>query len=246
MTQVSDYYGITFQNKHSWRDFGLRVIGKKITFPAKNKVTIQPPYSNQLIDLSAFYNEQTFNDRTFQVTFLIIDRQRVSKEVLYTAWAKIVNWLMTPTGRQPLIDDVMSEHYYLGEVVDAPTWEEFRVHGKFTVTWACYPFRISRLAEGNDIWDTFNFDFDVAQQVGYDVDGSRNIVLLNNGATPIQPTIVADAAMTITSDDLVTQIQPGTTEPDRLLQPLTLAVGVNSLAVSGTGHIEFQWHKEVI
>lgn len=246
MTQVSDDYGITFQNQHSWQDFGLRVIGKKITFPSKNKVTIQPPYSNQLIDLSMFYNEQTFSDRTFQVTFLIIDRKRISKDILYVTWTKIINWLMTTAGRQPLIDDVMPEYYYLGEVVDAPTWEEFRVHGKFTVTWACYPFRIHRLLEGNDVWDTFNFELDVAQQVKYDVDGSRNIVLLNNGATPIQPTIVTSAPLTLSTNGTVIQLKAGITEPDARLQPLTLQVGVNSITVNGKGRIEFQWHKEVI
>lgn len=246
LTQVSDYYGITFQNRHSWQDFKLRVIGKKVTFPAKSKVTIRPPYSNQLIDLSTFYNEQMFTDRTFEVTFLVLDRDNISKDALYIQWTKIVNWLMSPIGRQALFDDVMPEYYYLGEVVDAPTWDEFQIHGKFTVTWACYPFRIHRLLEGNDVWDTFNFDLDVAQPVKYDVDGSRNIVLLNNGATPIQPTIVTNAPLTLSTNGIVIQVKAGTTGPDELLLPLTLQVGVNSITINGKGHIEFQWHKEVI
>lgn len=246
MSHFSSQHSFTFAGKNSWTDFGLYLIDKKLTMPSKNKVGIPPPYTSQLIDLSMFYNEQAYHDRTVQVTFLALKRDSVSKDDAYLAWTKIINWLMPPIGRQPLIDDVMSEFYYLGEVVDAPTWEDYLFNGKFTVTWTCYPFRIHRLQEGNDIWDTFNFDLDVAQQVKYDIDGSRNIVLLNNGAAPIQPTVIADASMTISVNGVVIEVGMGTTEPDNLLQPLTLQVGVNSITINGKGHIEFQWNKEVI
>lgn len=246
MSHFSNQHSCTFAGKNSWTDFGLYLIDKKITMPSKNKVAIPPPYTSRLIDLSMFYNEQAYHDRTVQMTFLALQRDSVSKETAYLAWTKIVNWLMPPIGRQPLIDDVMSEYYYLGEVVDAPTWEDYLFNGKFTVTWTCYPFRIHRLPEGNDIWDTFNFELDVAQSVKYDIDGSLGITLLNNGATPIQPTLVTNTPMKLSINGVTVQVNAGVTAPGELLQPLTLQVGINSITIAGKGSIEFQWHKEVI
>lgn len=246
MSHFSKQHSCTFAGKNSWTDFGLYLIDKKITFPSKNKVTILPVYSNDLIDLSMLYDEQVYSDRTIQMTFLALQRDTVSKAATYLAWTKIINWLMPPAGRQVLVDDTMPDYYYLGEVIEAPTWDDFLFNGKFTVTWTCYPFRIHRLFEGNDVWDTFNFELDVSQTVQYDIVGSRKVTLLNTGSAPIQPSIIADSPMMVSMSRIGIQVSAGQTDSDNLLQPLTLQVGVNLLTITGQGHIEFRWHKEVI
>lgn len=243
----SSNYGITYNGKHSARDFGLKVIDKQIGFSAKTKTIIRPPHSNSVIDLSAMNGENIFGDRPFSVTFLLVNWQEQSKEQLYMIWTRVVNWLMDSSGRSPLVDDIMSGYYYLGEPEEAPDFDEFRIHGKLTVKWNCDPFRIAVAAEGNDIWNSFAFDLDVAQVVERDVSGTVTMTLINVGASMVQPDVICDAEMNIAING--EDAQPfaiGTTKPVNMAYPLVLKRGVNTLQITGTGHVQFDWHKEVI
>ena len=67
--------------------------------------------------------------------------------------------------------------------------EEFVNTESIEVTFDCHPFRKSDLEEGHDIWDEFNFETDVAQDVSFDVIGSKEITIINAGSTAITPII---------------------------------------------------------
>lgn len=247
MPEFNNGYGIQFLGKHSWRDYGLRLLTKEVTMPEKVPVIVKLPYSNSIVDLSALYNHQVFNDRTFTTTFLLTAWESHTKEQLYEKWTEIVNWVMGTPGRQPLIDDIMSDYHYLGEVVTAPSWDEMRLYGKLTVEWTCYPFRIHAALEGDDIWDDFNFDTDVAQETGFDVTDTMKVTLLNTGTQPAQPTIIAGAAFTVAvAGGQTYKLEKGTITAANAAYPFTLPVGTSELTITGSGHIEFQWHKEVI
>ena len=45
-------HGILKGNKHSYYDFGLIMIDRKIEIPTKNKIKIQVPFMNGSYDLS--------------------------------------------------------------------------------------------------------------------------------------------------------------------------------------------------
>jgi hypothetical protein len=247
LPEFSSKYGVQFCGKHTGRDFGLKVTDKKITMPEKDPVTIKAPYRNGVIDLSNLYGHQVFKDRQVQMTFLLTAWETHTKEQLYREWTAIVNWCEREPGRQPLVDDIMSDYYYMGQVTTAPDWDEFRLHGKLTIVWTCDPFRIYRPLEGSDIWDEFDFEFGVAQETSFTVAGTKKVTLLNTGMQPEQPTIVASVDFTVAvSDGKTYQIKAGTITPQNAAQPFTLPKGVVSLTITGTGKIEFQWHKEVI
>lgn len=239
-------YGITYNGLHSYRDFGLKVTDKEVGFPEKDKVVIQPPYKNNIIDLSALYGENIFKDRKFTITFLIIDRKTSDKQVLYQKWTDVVNWLMGTEGRSALIDDIMPDYYYMAEPQTAPSWKEFRAFGRFTVEFNCYPFRISIMPEGWDLWPFFRFSTDVMQESSYDIKGTKKFVLYNAGREISQPVITLNQLMTITANGHTEKYKVGTINPDTVAYPLVLKPGINEITVTGTGHIDFDWRKELI
>lgn len=247
MPEFSSKYGVQFCGKHTGRDFGLKVTDKKITFPEKDPVTIKPPYSNSVIDLSNLYGHQIFKDREVQMTFLLTAWETHTKEQLYREWTAIVNWCEGVPGRQPLVDDIMSDYYYLGQVTTAPSWDELRLYGKLTVVWTCYPFRIHKVAEGAQTWNNFSLPDDVFQENHFDVDGTATAILLNVSDQPMQPVVVASAPfnVTVTNDETYT-FAAGTTDNRNVAYPFTLLPGVSELTITGTGSIEFQWQKEMI
>ncbi|WP_436632890.1 phage tail domain-containing protein [Latilactobacillus sakei] len=235
-------YGIEFNGLRS-DSLGLTVINpKEIGFPSKNKIIQDLPFSNTILDLSEMYGGQSYGERKLKFTFLIIESDRFDKDALYTQWTKTVNWLMGANHKVKLKDDVMSEYYYLGEVQEAPSWDEYVRHGKFTVEFICYPFRIHELAEGSDIWDTFNFELDIAQITEYTVVGSRTVTLYNVGQNQVNPQIVATAPFEITTNGQNYTTPAGTIEsPDFVLNQ-----GETSMTIKGNGKISFNWHKELI
>lgn len=215
---------------------------KTVGMPEKNKITQTIPFSNTVLDISDLYGGQTYKERTIKITFIVRDGVDQSKERLYSLWTQAVNWLMAPGQKVKLKDDIMHNYYYLGEVQKEPSWDEMRAYGKLSVEFTCYPFRIDELEEGNDIWDDFDFELDIAQDTDFDITGSRSITLFNMGATTISPEIVATAPFTIEMGGQKYALAAGTySSPDFMLP-----TGEVTLTVTGTGKLSFRWHKELI
>lgn len=242
MTIKSKYpYGIEF-NGHRSNDFGLDVQDKTVGMPAKNKITQAIPFSNTVLDISDLYGGQTYKERTMKITFIVRDGEDQSKERLYSLWTQVVNWLMEPAQKVKLKDDIMHNYYYLGEVQKEPSWDEMRAYGKLSVEFTCYPFRIDELTEGNDNWDEFNFETDIAQNTEFDIVGRRTITLFNIGATSISPELVASAPFTIEVGGQRFTLNAGTSSSPDFMLP----TGEITITVIGTGKLSLNWHKELI
>lgn len=235
-------YGVFFNGHHS-TEFGIdALVGKEVGFPNKKKILAEVPFSNQIYDFSNVYGSQNFEERSYKQVFNVLNYREKSQETMYRMWTRVVNWLMSAPTKQPLYDDVMKRYYYLAEVVEKPSLEEFLARGELTVTWTCYPFRIYELAEGNDIWDDFDFELDIAQHTKFDINGVKEIVLYNIGLNINKPAIKARSQMTITQNGTQFIIPTGTSSSSRF----RLLVGENRFTVTGNGTIEFVWHKELI
>jgi len=235
LTVNSNDYGIEFNGQRS-TEFGLEVIyPKEIGLPAKTKILQTLPYSNTVLDLSELYGGQPYGERTIKLAFNVYQFGRVNKDRLYITFTKVVNWLMAPNHKVKLKDDVMSDYYYLGEVRSAPTFAEVLRYGTLTVEFTCSPFRIHELAEGADVWDEFNFELDVAQEVNYQVNGNRTITLINSGQ-PATCTVNVTSNLSLSNFGV---LSAGT-------NAITLPAGETVLAITGNGQITFNWHKEVI
>lgn len=232
--------GIRFKNKHSYKDFNITLApGKEIGTPNKNKIKVAIPFSNTEYDFSELYGDQTYSPRSLTYSFNIFD---TTKTRMNNKKTEIINWLMNSNGKQKLYDDAYPGYYFLAEVEGNVSFEEDRSTGILTVTFTAYPFMIAERQEGHDIWDEFNFDLDVAQDVEFAINNTLDVVLLNVGTPSVIPEIQASAQMEIVKDGITYIIPSGTTKSSDFI----LKLGENDLTINGDGTIKFTFYKELI
>nr|DAE10367.1 MAG TPA: distal tail protein [Siphoviridae sp. ctwrX9] len=236
-------YGFEFNGKHTYRDFGITVSEKDIGFPDKNKIKVQVPFSNTEYDFSEIYGEQTYTERTLSFTLNVLEKHKnIDTEKVNILETQLSNWLMDSGGKQRLYDDSLPGYYYLAEVEGGMNFDELQNHGTLTVEFTAYPFIIGDLREGNDIWDTFNFELDVAQITDFTVNGSLDVMLYNVGTPNLSPIINVSAPMTINIDGKTFNIPAGKSQSTNFV----LRPGENNLTITGNGTIEFLFYKELI
>lgn len=235
--------GIEFNGKHSYRDFGVTMApGKVIGIPNKNKVKVTVPFSNAEYDFSSLYGgEQTYQPRPLVYPFNIY-RKTIGKVPMNTMKTKFINWLMRNNGKQKLYDDAYPGYYFLAEIEGNSSFDEDYDTGILTVEFNAYPFMISELKEGHDIWDDFNFELDMAQPVNFVVNGSLEALLYNVGIPSLQPIITTSSSMEIIKDNIKYNIPSGISKSE----DFTLDQGENDLIITGNGSISFEFHKELI
>lgn len=234
--------GINFNGKHSYKDMGLTIASRSIGNPSKIKRKERVPFSNQVYDYSDIYVGQEYEERPLTYTLNVIDNQNHSKEHFSMMKIAILNWLMGPNTKVKLTDDAIPGFYFLAEVENGPALEEREFYGTLTVDFIAYPFKISELEEGHDIWDEFNFLLDYAQNTEFDVEESINITLYNPGIEPTKPKIQTTNEMQIIKDGTIFNIPAGESSSyDLILMP-----GKNELKIKGNGSISFRFRKELI
>jgi phage-related protein len=220
----------------------LLVDSRDIGMPSKNKITASVPFSNETYDFSEIYGDQTYSDRKNKYVIHILDIDNLDPVTMHQLKTEVINWLMNSHGRQPLYDDVLPDYHFMAEVADAATLADSFETGELTVTFVCDPLMVANKAEGDDVWDTFNFMSDVAQYVSFTVHGTLQTTLINSSVTSAYPTITvtADAQLTVQIGNVSYQITAGTTTE------VQIPVGANTVTITGDGTIGFDWHREVI
>lgn len=235
--------GITFLGKHSYTDFGLSLApGKSIGMPEKEKITVKVPFSNTEYDFSLIYGSQPYTTRELSYPFNVYVPGHLTKVAMNSKKTQVMNWLMNSYGKQKLYDDAFPGHYFLAEVEDGASFDENYSDGILTVTFKAYPFMISENPEGNVEWDSFNFDYDVMQDVEFDIDGERGVTLINAGTPDVFPTIESSGEMEISLNGKTYMVSAGTTEK----ADIPLVSGENALTITGNGTIKFTFYKEMI
>lgn len=140
------------------------LLSRSAPTPGEKAVVESIPFMNGVHDFSMMLGERVFDNRPITYTFTMSEREYRRRKVIQT---KLENALMG-SGVQQLQDTHDPDYYYLGKCVSVDT-EDDHVYGRLNITveFDCYPFKISKLPEGNDVWDTFNFELDVAQPVSF-------------------------------------------------------------------------------
>ncbi|MDT2191071.1 hypothetical protein [Paenibacillus larvae] len=116
-------------------------------------------------------------------------------------------------------------------------------HGmEVKLTFDTYPFKIAEMEEGNDLWDPFNFELDVAQTTSFDVNGSVKAILYNPGANNLNPKIKTSAPMKIMKDGITYDVPEGESSSSDFI----LTIGENGLTIEGKGTVSFHFYKELV
>ena len=230
--------GLVF-NGFDTREYDMHLIERSAPTPAEKEIIESVPFAHGVYDFSNILGERIFDNRPISYTFQIYehdyDRRKHEQTVLEN---KLLGTHITT-----LEDSYDEDYYYLGKCVSINTTDD-HVYNRLIVVveFNCYPFKISKLPEGHDIWDEFNFELDVAQVVKHEVSGTKEITLYNVGAPSVVPTIIASSEFTIEKGTVSVTVPSGTSKSELI----RLQTGENKLKVTGNGTIEFNFHKELI
>jgi len=229
-------YGITFNGKHSYNDFGCYIESKTIQFPAKKKVKIDVPGINGSYDFSTVNSngEITYGTREITIKFGF---KAMNRQLLYVKYSKILAWLID-VGKSTLIFDDIKDYYFVAEVEASSSFEDFRRIGKMEIKFVADPFKTSIDYQGLFIWNTFNFYEDIVQDVDFNVVGTKTVSIYNAGRL-ITPTINVDATMSVIVGGVTYNLIVG----DNKIYGLKLQNGYNSIDISGSGNIKFRFKK---
>ncbi|EKZ4877805.1 phage tail protein [Listeria monocytogenes] len=233
-------FGITFLDKHSFRDYGLICKEKSIGFPDKEKIEESVPFSNEVYDFSTLYGTQTYKERKISYTFYVYDDLASTVEVMTAKKIRAANWLMN-SNRTKLIDDDIEGYYFLAEAINID-FPEQGIVGQLKVEFTAYPFKTRVEEEGSDAWDAFNFESDIAQNVSYLIDRTENIKIFNAGTNDSKVLVNASSMMEIKTNNKIFKVPRGESESDDFF----FVPGENDLVVTGNGTIDFHFHREVL
>lgn len=227
-------YGFIKGGKHSYNDFNLRIIEREFNPPNKVKIKETVPGMNGAYDFSniATNGEETYEERTVKY---VLDL-RCSKIAYGSKKFQISNWLSTGL-KDVFYDDLIPGYHFLAECEELE-FNENPLGAEITVQFVCYPFMISNDHEGSDIWDTFNFDIDVSQDVEFDVTGSKAVNIINVGFITTL-TINVNSNMSVIFNSKTYNLTAG----DNKFYDFKLKNGDNNITINGTGHIKFLFNK---
>lgn len=236
-------YGIKFDGRHSYKDMGYTMPAERdIGFPSKEKIIVQVPFSNVEYDFSEMYGSQTYSSRELKYQFNVLRQGNYTPQAMQVEKTKLINWLMSNGGRKRLYDDTIPGYYFLAEVESVADFQDDWETGTMIVKFRAYPFMIAELHEGNDIWDSFNFELDIAQTTELIVEGVRVVTLWNGGKPDLVPEVYTSNSMDITKEGVRYKVPSGVIKDSKFV----LKPGKNILQINGNGRISFRFYKELI
>jgi len=204
-----------------------KVFTHAIGYPKKVKLLKDVPFSNVEYDFSTIYGEQTYGNRLVKYTINVVRKDSLENIGMHSVANQIIDWVLSSDTMKPLFDEQDPDYHFLGEVRDEPDLTDSFRFGELSVTFDCYPYRIKNNAEGDDVWDNFNFETDIAQDVKYEIIGTRTINLVNLSAHSVEYKVVTTGDVTYSAQSMMEK-------------------GDNNFVFTGTGTAEVIWYREVI
>lgn len=235
------FFDFTYLGKRP-SDFGayVHVATHDIGFPSKVKTVVTVPYSNQVYDFSTVGGVQPYNERKVTYVINVVNKYGYDQVSMHQLKTEIVNWLYSSNSKKELYDDKLPDYHFLAELQEEADLKDDIRSGELTVVFTCYPFMIANKFEGDDEWDTFDFETGIAQNVNFKINGSRTINLINDSVIPVTPEITTDAPLTIQTGGNLYQVSAGVSKE------IPLQTGTNRIDVTGQGNISFAWRREVV
>lgn len=228
--------GFAVNGKHS-REYNLILLDRIADPPQEKQIIENVPFMQGVYDFSAILNQRVYENRPIQFEMLIVDYVYERRKSIETS---LTNWLMQPFNIK-LYDDFNRNYYYIAKC-ESINYEDRYEGMTAVITFDAYPFMIGELLEGNDIWDTFNFELDVSQITEYEIKGIKEVTLFNPGSNLVSPKIRASSNLEIIKENQTFNVSAGTSESSEFV----FHPGENKLTIKGNGTIEFLFYKELL
>lgn len=207
--------GVTFGEKHSYNDFSLLLAKVELGAPQAKVNKIDVEGADGSLDLTDYFGSTKYENVVHKFDFVTI----APPSTFTTIFSTIKNHLHGKKMRIVLDDD--PSFYYIGRL-SVSSFTSDRGIGHITIDADCEPYKYKK-------------DKTVVKQT---INGS-GIVLLKNSRKRAVPTITTTAAMTIRFNETTWGVSAGTF----VIPELELFEYSNTIEVSGTGTITFEWQE---
>ena len=232
--------GVTFGDKHTWRDWGLKWLGCELPMPEPRTISVEVPGLDGVLDYTqALTNEACLANREIVLTFDRMDADLASWQRVYSQIAAACH------GKKlRIILDTDPDYYYYGRVSLSASKESERV-SQVVFTVDADPYKYELVSSGEDwLWDSFNFETGVIRYYKeLSVSGSRTVTCIGV-QRPVIPVFYCSAAMSVSFGGQSYQIYPkidGSRIPEIVLQP-----GENTLTFTGDGTVTIDYRGSVL
>lgn len=226
-------YGVTFGQKHTYRDWGLLPKSRPTAAPpdvVTNYVDV-PGLDGQL-DLSEVLTGRVgYQTRDFSAEFLVI-AARTRWDTLYS---EILDTLHGQ--RVKIILDEDPGYYYMGRVT-VNTLKSDRKTATISIKAVCDPYKLEIAGSLDDwLWDTFNFETGIIRDYkALTVDGTLTLTIPGT-RRPCVPTITVSDAMTATFGGKEYAMTAGSNR----ISDITITQGDNVLTFTGDGTVSIDY-----
>lgn len=236
MLEIVEYFSF---NQFNSKDEGFYIIEHEAPSPAEKEIIEVLPFMQGQHDFSMLLGERVFENRpvTFKIwrPMTIYDDRKVLE-------ANAKEKLML-NGILPIRDTYLNKCHWIGKCKSVKADDKQETNTlTLTVEFDCYPFAIRNATGYSDVFDEEYFTDGIDQWTGFWVDGSKKVLIINEGVNALNPKMECTAPMTVSANGHTSKLVKGTNE-DILFR---FKKGLNYIDILGEGHISFYMDIEVM
>lgn len=208
--------------------------------PAEKEFVESIPFMQGVLDFSNIFDEKTFENREITYEFKLPDTDYKERKLL----EQEIKRELTKYGIEKLYDTHDVGFYWLGKCKSVKVEDDAQKRSLIaTIVFDCYPFMLTQKSYFDDVWDTFNFDTDIAGFTKYIVNEQKDIILINTSEqNSTSPKIICNSNFEVSSNNKTYYFKPNDDNDNGFI----LKTGINKLTVKGNGTISFRWNAEVM
>lgn len=235
------YHSITFGKndvwKNTWDDWHLIPKTRPVFNPPQIKTHyIEIPGGDGVIDLTeSLTGRPMFGNRTGSFEFYVDND--------FKDWTHIYSELLAQFHGQQLMaileDD--PKYYYFGRF-SVNNWKSDAARSSIVIDYNVDPYKRTLLSSTDDwIWDTFNFETDIAFVYSNIAIDTERTILIVGGSMPVIPTIISSTSMAVVFKGKEYRLNAG----ENYLNGIVIQNGENTITFKGSGTVEirFKWGK---
>lgn len=152
--------GVTFGDKHSYKDWGLILKSRPVISPPSPKtIYIDVPCADGALDLTeSMMSDVKYENRNIKCEFTVID----SRKRWSTIYSEILDYLHGQ--KMKIIFDDDPKFYYFGRI-SVNEWKSDKRTSTIVIEAVVDPYKMEIYSSTEDwIWDSFNFETDMIHE----------------------------------------------------------------------------------
>ena len=226
-------YGVTFGEKHTFRDWGLLPAERAKVSPAEPKYNISEiPGSDEVIDYTDTLDGHVhYKQREYSQKFNIIK----PRSSWFSIYSDIMDYLQGKKLKMILDED--PTYYYEGRF-QVDEWNSEEKYSTITIIGSIYPYKMETSSSTEDwIWDTLDFENGIIREYGnLTLDGSLEVTVIGSRRISV-PIITVSSDMEVDFQGKTYQLTTG----DNEIPDIEIGDGEYELTFRGNGTVTISY-----